>query len=488
MMATASVCRNRVLAALFGLLVMVDAASARSIPASFADLAERLLPSVVNISTRQVEKRTGSDGPETPPGPPGSALEELFRQFMERGRPQNRPPTTSLGSGFIIDPQGYIVTNNHVIEEADRITVTLHDETRMEARVVGRDPKTDLALLKVNPETPLNAVAFGDSSMLRVGDWVLAIGNPFGLGGTVTTGIVSARQRDINSGPYDDFIQTDAAINGGNSGGPMFDLDGNVVGINTAIFTPSGLSVGIGFAIPSNLAGPIIKQLRQFGKARRGWLGVQIQDVTDEIARSLELARAEGALVAAVTEDSAAARAGIEVGDVILEFDGRSIRRMRHLPRIVAETEVGKTVEVVIWRQGRRQAVSASLGELPQEDPMARAAVPDAEEEAAVALHVPEVGVTLSKITQPLRTQFSLGDTVEGVVVTEVSPGSAAERKDLRPGMVIRKVGPQQRTVDSPRTVVEQVRRAREAGQSTILMLLEVDGSPRFVGLDIDSG
>ena len=290
-----------------GLAVVSAPVQARSAPDSFADLAERLLPSVVNISTTQVQKKSEKGGPQVPRFSEESPFQDFFKEFFDRQQrdtPQRR--ATSLGSGFVISDSGYVVTNNHVIAEADEVTVTLHDDTKLEAKLIGRDPKTDLALLKVEPKSPLVAVPFGDSGKTRVGDWVVAIGNPFGLGGTVTAGIVSARQRDINSGPYDDFIQTDASINRGNSGGPMFNLKGEVIGINTAIFSPSGGSVGIGFAIPANLARPIIEQLQQYGKARRGWLGVRIQTVTDEIAQSLGLEKATGALVASLNKDGPA--------------------------------------------------------------------------------------------------------------------------------------------------------------------------------------
>ena len=297
-------------------LAVSGGAVARGAPESFADLVAKLLPSVVNISTSQVVKgRKGPTGPERPRFPPGSPFEDFFREFFERQQrdtPEQR--ATSLGSGFIIDAGGLIVTNNHVIAEADEITVTFADDSKLKAKVVGRDPKTDLALLQVKPTKPLPAVHFGDSGRTLVGDWVVAIGNPFGLGGTVTAGIVSARNRDINSGPYDDFIQTDASINRGNSGGPMFNLKGEVIGVNTAIFSPSGGSVGIGFAVPSNLARPIIDQLSKFGRPKRGWLGVRIQSVTDEIAQGLRLDKATGALVANVTEGGPAKNGDVRVG------------------------------------------------------------------------------------------------------------------------------------------------------------------------------
>ncbi|MEM1398685.1 MAG: Do family serine endopeptidase, partial [Pseudomonadota bacterium] len=321
-------------------------------PDSFADLAERLLPAVVNISTTQ--RGPQREGPEVPQFPEGSPFEEFFRDFLERqernGQPQRR--ANSLGSGFIVAEEGIVVTNFHVIEGADEITVILQDDTNLKAEVIGRDEKTDIAVLKVEPDEPLPSVPWGDSNAMRVGDWVVAIGNPFGLGGTVTAGIVSARQRDINAGPYIDYLQTDASINRGNSGGPMFNLDGEVIGINTAIYSPSGGSVGIGFAIPSTQASVIVDQLLEFGRTRRGWLGVRIQQVTDEIAESLDLDGARGALVASVTPTGPAEEAGITQGDVIVQFDGKDVTTSRTLPRIVAETQVGKAVSVQVWRRG----------------------------------------------------------------------------------------------------------------------------------------
>ena len=287
------------------LVAVSGAAHAKTAPDSFADLAEKLLPSVVNISTTQVIE--GRPGMELPKLPPGSPFEDFFKEFFDRNQPQHRSRrATSMGSGFVISADGYVITNNHVIQDADEITVILHDDTRLKAELVGRDAKTDLAVLKVKPKGKLKAVKFGDSDAARVGDWILAIGNPFGLGGTVTAGIISARGRDINAGPYDDFFQTDASINRGNSGGPMFNLKGRVIGINTAIFSPSGGSVGIGFAIPASVASPVIKQLIKHGQVRRGWLGVHIQAVTDEIAETLGLKKASGALVASIIPDGPA--------------------------------------------------------------------------------------------------------------------------------------------------------------------------------------
>ncbi|WP_375731161.1 Do family serine endopeptidase, partial [Azospirillum sp. B506] len=344
------------------------ATAPRNAPGSFADLAEKLLPAVVNISTSQsAPQRPQGQRPEVPQFPPGSPFEDFFRDFFDRQQQQDQPQrkATSLGSGFIIDAKnGYVVTNNHVVQDADEITVILQDDTNIKAELVGKDSKTDLALLKIKTSHPLVAVPFGDSDAMRVGDWVLAIGNPFGLGGSVTAGIISARQRNIDAGPYDDFLQTDASINRGNSGGPMFNLNGEVIGINTAIFSPSGGSVGIGFAIPSNLAKQVVAQLKDYGKTRRGWLGVRIQAVTPEIAESLGLPNHKGALVASVTQDGPAAKGGIQAGDVVTKFDGREIDEMRRLPRVVAETSIDKAVPVEVWRKGKSQTVHVKVGEL----------------------------------------------------------------------------------------------------------------------------
>src|SRR5215467_1746353 len=334
-------------------------------PDNIADVAEKVINAVVNVSTSQsVDNRNSAAPPSLPPGSPfGEFFDDLFKNRPgQPGENPNRPNTprrqNSLGSGFIIDPSGVVVTNNHVVSDADEVTVILNDGTRLKAEILGRDTKVDLALLRVKPEKPLTAVQFGDSDKLRLGEWVVAIGNPFSLGGTVTAGIVSARNRDINSGPYDNYIQTDAAINRGNSGGPLFNLDGEVIGINTAIISPSGGSIGIGFAVPSKTALAVIDQLKNFGETRRGWLGVRIQQVTDEIAESLGIKPARGALVAGVDEKGPAKPAGIEPGDVIVKFDGQDIKEMRDLPRVVADTPVGKDVQVQIIRKGHEDRKS----------------------------------------------------------------------------------------------------------------------------------
>ena len=464
------------------LLFMAAQAQARSAPDSFADLAEKLLPAVVNISTSQTIE--GHAGPEMPQLPPGSPLEEFFKDFLDRNRPDSRPRrATSLGSGFIIDTKGYVVTNNHVIQDADEVTVLLHDNTRLQAEVVGRDPKTDLAVLKVEIDgKKLTAVEFGNSDKTRVGDWVLAIGNPFGLGGTVTAGIVSARGRDINSGPYDNYIQTDASINRGNSGGPMFDMKGRVIGINTAIYSPSGGSVGIGFAIPAESAIPVVNQLIEHGEVKRGWLGVHIQTVTEEIAESLGMKDANGALVANVTEDGPAARAGIKAGDVILTFDGRKVPEMRKLPRMVADAPVGKTVPVVLWRDGRKVTVKVNLGELDKGE--AQIAERKERGHRGGVVTVEALGLALASPTDALRERFELDEEAKGVVVVKVDPDGPAAEKGLRPGDLILEVSQQE--VSTPAEVKARVAKVAKEGGKPALLLVQGQGGLRFVGVRLD--
>src|SRR5579863_7810123 len=350
---------------------------------SFAPLVKKVMPAVVNISATLKQDAVPSDdsdsdqdqsGPDAGPGPfrnfPQSPFDEMLRRFFEQqGRPMPREHaerTVALGSGFIIDPSGFVVTNNHVVQNADKVTVIFQDDSQHPAKVVGRDNKTDLALLKIDAPKPLPYVSWGDSSSEEVGDWVLAVGNPFGLGGSVSPGFVSARGRDIHAGPYDDFLQIDASINRGNSGGPTFNLDGQVVGINTAIYSPNGGSVGIGFAIPSSLAKPVIDQLRDHGKVERGWLGVQIQQVTPEIAKSLGLPKDQGALVADVTPSGPAAKAGFKQGDVILSFNGKEIDKVRDLPIVVAETKVGDVAQVHVWRKSGETDLTPKIAQMPE--------------------------------------------------------------------------------------------------------------------------
>ena len=463
------------------LIAASSVAFAKSAPDSFADLAEELLPSVVNISTTQVIE--GRSGMELPKLPPGSPFEDFFKEFFDRNQPDQRSRrATSLGSGFIVDAAGYIVTNNHVIQDADEITVILHDDTRLKAELVGRDAKTDLAVLKVKPKGKLKAVKFGDSDVARVGDWILAIGNPFGLGGTVTAGIISARGRDINAGPYDDFFQTDASINRGNSGGPMFNLKGRVIGINTAIFSPSGGSVGIGFAIPSSTARPVIKQLIKHGQVLRGWLGVHIQAVTDEIAEALGLDEASGALVASVIPDGPGEKAKLKAGDVILTFDGKKVSEMRRLPRIVADTEVGKTVPLEIWRDKKKITLSAKIEEL--EDASAEVASrTKGSKKGGQQQTVEALGLQLSSITPKLKNKFSFEKDAKGVVVTKVDENGPAAEKGIRPGDLIVEIS--QSEVTSPGDIADKVAEAKKAGRKSVLLLLEGRGGLRFVAIRI---
>ena len=473
-----------------------ERASARPAPDSFADLAAKLLPSVVNISTTQTLKSDRGrehTGPEIPQFPPGSPFEEFFKDFFEHGMPKSGRPdaqprkATSLGSGFIIDPAGYVVTNNHVIADADEISVILHDDTNLKAELVGRDTKTDIALLKVKTDKPLSAAAWGDSDAARVGDWVLAIGNPFGLGGSVTAGILSARQRDINSGPYDDFLQTDASINRGNSGGPMFNMDGQVIGINTAIYSPSGGSIGIGFAIPSALAKAIVAELQNEPdhNVHRGWLGVRIQAVTDEIAESLGLDKARGALIASVSENGPAQAAGIQAGDVVLSFDGREVSDMRRLPRLVAETPVGRSVPMTLWRKRKENSVQVTVGRLEESDQQQASAQDTpkktAKDEAGV---VKTLGLTLSGVTADLKEKFSLAGDAKGVVVVDVAKDSPAAAKGVRPGDLIMEAA--QEEVKSPGEVSNKIDEAKKSGRKSILLLVERQGDLRFIALRLD--
>jgi serine protease Do len=472
----------KVICATLMLLTAVPAmtmlAAARPAPDSFADLAAKLLPTVVNIATSQTLKpRRHVDLPKLPPGSP---LEDLFKNFMgpREGTPRH---VTSLGSGFIIDPTGYIVTNNHVIEDSDEITVTLNDGSELPAMLVGRDTKTDLALLKVKPKHPLKATHFGDSDTARIGDWVIAIGDPFGIGSTVTAGIVSARNRNINSGPYDDFIQTDAPINRGNSGGPLFDMDGNVIGINSQIYTPSGGSVGIGFAIPANLAKDVISQLRRFGEARRGWIGVRIQAVTPEIAQGMGLSSTAGALVAEVTSASPAAKGGVRTGDVVVSFDGKQVTDDRALPRIVAETPIGITVNVEVLRKGRKTNLRITVQKLTDNSKADRTTSPaPALKERSL---LGRLGMTLGPLDDGARAKYRISGQVAGVLVTAVDPTSPAADKNVRAGDVIVEVAGQK--VTTPDQIVARLSADQKAGKKVELFLISRGGNLAFVGLTL---
>jgi serine protease Do len=452
-------------------------------PEKISDVAESVIEAVVNISTSQtVQSRSGP----TPQLPPGSPFEEFFDEFFKNRRGQGETPNrtprrvNSLGSGFVIDATGLVVTNSHVISDSDEINVVLSDGTKLKAEIIGRDQKTDIALLRVKPDRALKAVNFGDSDRLRIGEWVIAIGNPFGLGGSVSAGIVSARNRDINSGPYDSYIQTDAAINRGNSGGPLFNLDGEVVGVNTAIISPSGGSIGIGFAVPSRNVVAVIDQLRQFGEVRRGWLGVRIQQVTDDIAESLGMRPARGALVAGIDERGPAKPAGIEPGDVIVKFDGKDIKEMRDLPRIVGDTPVGKEVPVTIVRKGKEETKTVKLGRLEDAEKQAAADKGTAPEQKSVVQKT--LGLDLANLNEELRKRFKIKDTVKGVVITGVESGSAAADKQLKSGDVIVEIA--QQAVNSAADVQQRVDSLRKEGRkSALLLVANAEGELRFVAL-----
>ncbi|MEQ9527376.1 MAG: Do family serine endopeptidase [Parvibaculaceae bacterium] len=437
---------------------------------SFADLVEKVNPAVVSIRVDEEVEARGSAAMPDLPFPPGSPFEKFFRDLQPQG-PDGAPRrrhATALGSGFLISADGYIVTNNHVVGDGKDITVVRDDGTEMSAKLIGRDPKTDLALVKVESKGALPYVVFGDSDSVRVGDWVLAVGNPFGLGGTVTTGIVSARGREIGAGPYDDFIQIDASINKGNSGGPTFDVHGNVVGVNTAIFSPTGGSVGIGFAIPAAIAQKVIAQLKEDGKVTRGWLGVTIQQVDDDLAASLSLDKARGALVAQVAEDSPAEDSGIKTGDVILNVNGKEMEDVRAVSRTVADLEPDTDAEIVVWRDEGRKTIDVEIGTFPENLEMASAAPSDG---------TPEAGTTES-------LGLALAETPDGVVIRSVDPASDAAEKGVRPGDVIVKVSG--RDVKKPSDVVAGVEEASKADKNSVLLLLRSEEQQRFVALTLE--
>ncbi len=476
--------------AVLALATVSQSTLARGIPDSFADLAEELLPSVVNISTTQVLKGPlARNGLPFPQFPPGSPFEEFFKEFFDRNRGGGdgedeapAPKVTSLGSGFIIDESGLIVTNNHVIGEAEEIRVTLHDGTELEAEIVGRDREVDLALLRVKTDKPLKAVKFGDSDAARVGDWVIAIGNPYGLGGTVTAGIISARGRNINVGPYDNFIQVDAPINRGNSGGPLFNMNGEVIGINTAIYSPSGGSVGIGFAIPSAMAVKVIRDLRTYGEPRRGWLGVTIQTVTDEIAESLGLKEAKGALISNVVEGDPADKAGIKPGDVILKFNNQDVAGPRELQRIVADAPIKERVPVVVWRNGKTRKLYVTVGRKAVNAVAATAGTgrPDArpgEGQRTI------LGMKLAALDDSYRERLNLGEEVKGVVVLKVAGDSNAADVGLQRGDVITEAAGT--PVTTPDEFEKQVAKARAAKRKSILLRINRGGTPLYIAVRI---
>jgi serine protease Do len=487
--------RHKVLRALsiaaFGALTLSGAlfafdASARGGPQSVAPLAERLIDAVVNISTSQTVKGKQSGVP-LPSVPKGSPFEQLFEDFFDRrGRPEDQRKVSSLGSGFVIDgKEGLIVTNNHVIDGADEIIINFHDGSKLKVdRVLGKDTKTDLALLKVTPKKPLAQVVFGSSTTLKVGDWVMAIGNPFGLGGSVTVGIISAKQRDISSGPYDEYLQTDASINKGNSGGPLFNMDGDVVGVNTAIISPTGGSIGIGFAVPSDTALAVVDQLREFGETRRGWLGVRIKTVTEDIAETLGVKENSGALISSVTADGPAEKGGIEAGDVVVKFDGRDVTSTRGLPRLVSRTPIGRTVDVEVMRKGERRTLKVTVARLIEDEEKDKA-----NPRKPAGDNVPSTGqlfgLRLAPLDEELRKKHGLDASTKGVVVTEVDPQSLAARRGVKVGDVVVEVG--QDAVSSVADVTAEIEKVRKAGRKVVLLRIEsAKGELRSVALPIE--
>lgn len=459
-------------------LLVLQSLPAQARPESLAPLAEKISPSVVNITTSTVvEGRTGPQGIV----PEGSPFEDFFRDFQERNNENGRRPrrSSALGSGFVISEDGYIVTNNHVIEGADEIQIEFFSGDELPAKVIGTDPNTDIALLKVEADKPLPFVNFGDSDTARVGDWVIAMGNPLGQGFSVSAGIVSARNRAL-SGSYDDYIQTDAAINRGNSGGPLFNMDGEVVGVNTAILSPNGGSIGIGFSMASNVVTRVVDQLKQFGETRRGWLGVRIQDVAPDMVEAIEgLDSQRGALVTDVP-DGPAKDGGMESGDVILSFDGVEVEDTRGLVRQVGNTEVGKAVRVVVLRDGGTQTLKITLGRREEAERAIPAAQPgEAPEESEKEV----LGLKLTVLTAQKRDELNLADSAKGLLVLEVDETSEAFEKGLRQGDLITEAG--QQAVDSLSALDDRIDEAREAGRKSLLLLVRRGGEPRFVALSL---
>lgn len=464
------------------LLAQTITASARGAGDSFADLAESLSPAVVNITTTQTVAQP--DRPALPQIPKGSPFEDFFKDFLDpgpNGQNQKQRRATALGSGFIVSADGYIVTNNHVIDKADEIVIELFSGVELDAKLIGRDTKTDIALLKVEADKPLPFVAFGDSDISRVGDWVLAIGNPLGQGFSVSAGIISANNRSLRSGPYDDFIQTDAAINRGNSGGPLFNMDGDVIGVNTAIISPTGGSIGLGFAMASNVVSGVVNQLKEFGETRRGWLGVSIQDLDLEMAEALGLEKAAGALVSDVPEGPAK-EAGILAGDVILNFDGKEVDDTRGLIKQVGNSEVGKSVRVIVQRDGKTQTIKVVLSR--REDAEKSIILPAVSKPEA-ATEEKSLGMKLTSLTDEIRKQLQLPEGAKGVAVVTVDEDSDAFEKGLRTGDLIAEVG--QLPVERPADVNKAVQAAKDAGRKSVLFLVRRDGNPRFVALSLDS-
>ena len=456
-------------------------------PKSLAPMAAKLTDAVVNISTSQTVK--GPQGVPLPKVPKGSPFEEFFDDFFNKrgGGPRMDRKISSLGSGFVIDGrEGLIVTNNHVVEGAEEIIINFHDGSKLKVeKVIGRDTKADLALLKVSPKKPLVDVKFGSSANILVGDWVMAIGNPFGLGGSVSAGIISAKSRDINSGPYDDYLQTDAAINKGNSGGPLFNMDGEVIGVNTAIISPTGGSIGIGFAVPSDTVASVVEQLKEFGETRRGWLGVKIQTVTEDIAETLGVPENTGALVSAVTAGSPAEKGGLQSGDVILKFDGKDVTTMRGLPKIVAQTPIGRSVDVDVLRKGEKTTVQVAIGRLEEDDngdDDKKKPEQSSKEPSATGTSI--IGLKLSALTDEARTKYNIDRKLNGVIVEEVDPQSPAAQKGVKVGDVIVEAG--QDPITKPEDVARSVDKIKKAGRKAVLLRVEDGkGDLRFIAVPL---
>jgi serine protease Do len=459
---------------------------------SFAPLVKKVLPAVVNISVTEKSDVEGLSE-RLPDAFRGSPFDDFLKRFFEqhngegqliprpfRGTPgeEGGAKRIALGSGFIIDRSGYIVTNNHVVGEAAKVEVILQDNSKYAARIVGRDPRTDIALLKINADKSLPYVSFGDSNAAQVGDWVIAVGNPFGLGGSVTTGIISARGRDIHTGQFDDFLQIDAPINRGNSGGPTFSLNGEVIGINTAIYSPNGGSVGIGFAVPANVAKQVVNQLESHGKVSRGWLGVQIQEVTPAIAASLGLHGESGALVSVVTPNSPGAKAGLKQGDVVLSFNGSEVKQLRDLPRLVAATAPDSTANLQVWRNSQSTELQVKLGEAPENPKVATT-----EDQPSGESRVEAMGLHFGALTNDMRRELRLGRDANGVVITGVDDGSAAEAVGLTRGDVL--VSINQQPVSAPEQAVQKLKEIAKSPQKTALLLLNRHGVSQYLGMDL---
>ncbi|MDY0881807.1 DegQ family serine endoprotease [Dongia soli] len=469
----------------FASLALLGQAEAYPAPDSFADLAAKVTPAVVNISSSH--KIAEAEGQQAMPFefPKGSPFDDLFRPFMDQQR-QHHPnrKVMSLGSGFIIDASGYVVTNNHVIDDASDIEVTTTDGKQYPAKLVGTDPKTDLAVLKIDAKQSLPFVTFGDSDKERVGDWVMAVGNPFGLGGTVTAGIVSARGRDINEGPFDDFLQIDAAINQGNSGGPTFSTNGEVIGINTAIASPNGGSVGIGFAIPSNMAKPVIEALREHGSVERGWLGVQIQKVTPDLAKAMGLQETQGALVAGVQPEGPAAKV-LKPGDVVVSYNGQTVEDMRDLPRLVANTRPETKVELTVWRNHEMQRVSVVIGKLKAEEKVASTDEDNGDNQAADqgGVAVASLGASFAPVNADTRREFNLDDNAKGVVVTDIDEDSPLAAQGVSTGDIIERIGDHE--VSKPEQLRQMTKEAKANRQDVVMMLVNHRGQELFIAVKL---